>query len=82
MANDRYKLPKLPSQYQLLEYIESNGSQYIDTGVKPQNKLDIKTDCMFLPSDGNQCIYNSQYPSNFFCFIRRLNNASNLNLGF
>ena len=34
MANDRYKLPKLPSQYQLLEYIESNGSQYIDTGVK------------------------------------------------
>lgn len=32
----------LPSEYRLLEYIESTGSQYIDTGLQGNNKLGVE----------------------------------------
>jgi len=33
---------RLPSAYQEVEYIESNGTQYINTGVKPTNTLNTR----------------------------------------
>ena len=33
---------KLPSEYQQVEYIESTGTQYIDTGVIPNNETGLK----------------------------------------
>lgn len=37
------KQGKLPSEYQQIEYIESTGTQYIDTGVNADNKMGIET---------------------------------------
>lgn len=35
----------LPKEYQQVEYIESTGTQYIDTGIKPSLYTDIKLKC-------------------------------------
>ena len=35
----------LPSGYKRLEYIESSGTQYIDTGVKAQNDTKVIAAC-------------------------------------
>ena len=34
--------PRLPNEYQEVEYIESTGTQYIDTGVNADYKLSLK----------------------------------------
>ena len=36
------KYARLPSEYQEVEYLESTGTQYIDTGVNPTNDYGIK----------------------------------------
>ena len=33
--------PRLPSQYQEVEYIESDGNQFIDVGVKDSTTIDF-----------------------------------------
>ena len=38
-----WQLKKLPSEYQSLEYIESNGTQWIDTGIKGKSSIKIDT---------------------------------------
>ena len=37
-----YNTPRIPSTYQEVEYIESTGTQYIDTGVIPDSNTDIE----------------------------------------
>lgn len=37
----------LPSGYTLLEYIQSSGTQYIDTGFKPNNNTRVAMDALF-----------------------------------
>lgn len=39
--------PLLPDGYTQLEYIESTGSQYIDTGIKPNDTTRVIFDCCF-----------------------------------
>ena len=40
-------LNSLPDTYTQLEYIESTGTQYIDTGVNADNKLKLDMDMEF-----------------------------------
>ena len=48
--------PRLPNEYQEVEYIESTGTQYIDTGVAPTNKTNIKLDIEFISGESNSWI--------------------------
>lgn len=41
----------LPSGYQRIEYIESTGEQYIDTGYIPSDKTSIKTEYLYEKAD-------------------------------
>ena len=42
----------LPSGYKRLEYIQSSGTQQIDTGFKPNNNTKITADAEYISSDG------------------------------
>ena len=48
---------KLPAEYQEVEYIESTGTQYIDTGYYPNNNtvLKVKYNCLSNPSFSFGC---------------------------
>ena len=48
--------PRLPNEYQEVEYIESTGTQYIDTGVAPTNKTNIKLDIEFISGKSDKWI--------------------------
>ena len=48
----------LPSEYTQVDYIESSGTQYIDTGVNADNKLDIKYTLEKTSSIVSGAIYN------------------------
>lgn len=48
--------PRLPNEYQEVEYIESTGTQYIDTGVTPTNKTNIKLDIDFISGESDKWI--------------------------
>ena len=48
--------PKLPSGYTELEYIQSSGTQYIDTGFKPNQDTKIVTNVAFLGSVGENVL--------------------------
>ena len=47
---------RLPNEYQEVEYIESTGTQYIDTGVAPTNKTNIKLDIEFISGESDKWI--------------------------
>lgn len=51
--------PKLPSGYTELEYIQSSGTQYIDTGFKPNQDTKISMTADFPPS-GNTWLYGGR----------------------
>lgn len=46
----------LPSGYTQLKYIESSGTQYIDTGIKPNQNTSMVADVAFLGSAGNNVL--------------------------
>lgn len=48
--------PRLPKEYQEVEYIESTGTQYIDTGVKSTNRTNIKLDIEFISGESSRYI--------------------------
>lgn len=52
----------LPIGYKQLEYIESTGTQYIDTGVNPtqESSIDITIEFTHEPSSGQEAIYGSR----------------------
>ena len=47
----------LPNGYTQVEYVEANGTQYVDLGVNAQSGLSMETDMLWtaLPSDGGYC---------------------------
>lgn len=51
--------PTLPEGYTELEYIESTGTQYIDTGFKPTGKSRVI--CDFLPLSTGMWIYGARH---------------------
>ena len=48
---DNFKTRTLPSGYTQIDYIESSGTQYIDTGFKPNQDTKFVIDCYFLESN-------------------------------
>lgn len=57
---------RLPVGYTKLEYIESTGTQYIDTGFKPNNNTRVKMDSRFKskPSGNNVGLFGSRTAAN------------------
>lgn len=51
---------RLPSGYTQLEYIQSSGTQYIDTGVVPNGKSRIVMDCAPTSTASTYCFYCSR----------------------
>ena len=57
---------RLPNGYTKLEYIESTGTQYIDTEFKPNNNTRVKMDSRFKskPSGNNAGLFGSRTTAN------------------
>lgn len=63
----------LPAGYTQIEYLQSSGTQYIDTGFKPNNNSKIVTTLQFVSSSSG----------NKFCFgARTSNNVGRFSLGY
>ncbi len=62
----------LPDGYQQLEYLESTGTQYINSGVRSTNEIECSMDCMLLEeSNGEGFIgYNRRSFANNWSYIR------------
>ena len=47
----------LPKGYTQVEYVEANGTQYVDLGINAQSGLSLESDMLWtaLPSDGGYC---------------------------
>lgn len=50
----------LPDGYTQLEYIESTGTQYIDTGVKPTSGIDVEIDFQLNMTNGWACVFGGR----------------------
>ena len=63
---------RLPSAYQEVEYIESTGEQYIDTGIRPTANTRLEIDFKFTETPTTtQYIFNGAYDQgNFACRYR------------
>lgn len=61
----------LPAGYQRLEYIESTGSQYIDTGIVPDNNTSVTLDIDIVNADNWGPIFGSRDANvtNEFCMF-------------
>ena len=61
----------VPSGYTQLEYIESSGTQYIDTGIAPKNTTRVVADFQCLQSSGDPTVFGawSGQISNAFVFL-------------
>lgn len=51
--NDLVYMPKEPVRYKLLEYLESDGNQYTDTGYKPNDNSKVVLDFQFVEQPPN-----------------------------
>ena len=56
----------LPSGYTQLEYIQSNGTQYIDTGIIPKNNTRVDADCDITYGTDWVMILGSYDPNKYF----------------
>ena len=56
----------LPSGYKRLEYIESTGTQYIDTGIVPRNNTRVDVDCDITYGTGWIMILGSYDQNKYF----------------
>lgn len=77
----------LPNEYQLLDYIESNGGPYIDTELKPDDTYGYVVDIEQISSNGEQCPIGCMDAGNRFVgvyFGHRAEGsvASGLSVGF
>ncbi len=77
----------LPKEYQQVEYLESTGAQYIDTGYKPNQNTEIQT--VFIIGSSSFCCYGARVSStntvSLTCFIStpaRMGSASVVTNGF
>ena len=50
----------LPAGYTKIEYLESDGSQFIDTGFKPNNNTRVVMEASLLSLDGDQYFYGAK----------------------
>lgn len=59
IKNQNYTPPRLPAEYEEVEYIESTGTQYIDTGVLTAQ--DIELDLKFSTGVTQRCCMGARY---------------------
>lgn len=61
----------LPSGYRELAYIKSSGTQYIDTGFKPNNNTRVVMDVQAVGTSGTYFLFGARQSntSNSFCFF-------------
>lgn len=60
----------LPSGYTRLEYIESTGTQYIDTGFKPNNNTRVTMDAEYLTTTGtNPVLFGARTDASSKTFV-------------
>lgn len=61
---------ELPSGYTQLEYIESTGSQYIDTGFTPNGNTRVVLDFQLIGTASTQCLFGARTTatSKTYCF--------------
>lgn len=59
-------MASLPSGYQQVEYIQSSGTQYIDTGFQPNQNTRVVADLEYLSGDAAFCAYSQSNGSNSF----------------
>ena len=71
----------LPSGYTRLEYIESTGTQYIDTGIVPD--ANTKVECDFLAKTLDCGVFGARidYNSNAFTLFWSVTNAAAIEIG-
>lgn len=80
----------LPTGYSRLEYIESTGTQYIDTGIKPTSNVDVMVDFRLTATSSEWvCVFGGRdasannntlalwHDNSVFRFYRGLNNTQN-----
>lgn len=61
---------RLPAGYQEVEYLESTGTQYIDTGISPYSEIEIEAECIFTQVASLNMVYgiSSGWKANEFSF--------------
>ena len=72
---------RLPSGYTELEYIESTGTQYIDTGYRPNPETGVKVDFQYTDLTQQQsvfAVYGDNSNSSSFSYSLYINYLSNL----
>lgn len=55
---------ELPSGYTQVEYIESSGTQYIDTGFKPNQDTRVVAKAKYTSVSGSVCLFGTRYATN------------------
>ena len=71
---------RLPAGYTELEYLESTGAQYIDTGVLQSNDIGVSVKFAYLAKDASAAIFGSLYP-HYYLRINSENSALVLSYG-
>lgn len=94
-GNVWYEVSKLlPNEYQQVEYIESTGTQYIDSGVPLKNGLKIVVDWVYKDADsgnnytgghigspGNRWLIGSQRQKYYYFAVGTANTSTEFRLG-
>ena len=57
LTNCKYNSSKLPGEYTQLEYIESTGAEYIDTGFVPTRTMKIEDTVSHITTDGTATLF-------------------------
>ena len=72
----------LPVGYTLCEYIESNGTQYVDTGFKPNNNTRIDMSASLFNVEGDQYFYGSKDSSSQKSYVCAFSKPDSMTVGY
>lgn len=79
------EIVSIPNEYERLEYLESSGTQYIDTGFKPNNNTHIKVD-VYSTNTTNNIVnlgcWNSAYNNGAFSLTNGANSGASIYAGY
>lgn len=70
------KTNRLPSEYQEVEYISSNGGQYIDTGFIPDNNTSVEVKFKATNTNDNGWVFGAREAADTKCFAVILHRGS------
>lgn len=73
---------ELPIGYTRCEYIESDGTQYIDTGFKPNQNTKIDMSASIFDVEGDQYFYGAKDSSSQKSYVCAFSKPSSLTIGY